>query len=404
VTIREIPTLWRYLGMLGLILALLLGGTWLTVKTTSDYLLCQSATDRAQNWATFLAANVRDLEQIAAGEKPSSASLAFLDITRKSGEVFRYVIFNGYGYSVLLSDRDQVTPVDLSDYSSVAARSIAEDRPIVDAKDGSAPAQPTYFAEAYVPVRLDDHPIAVIAAYVDLSQERGRFYQTFVLAALAPCLLTGLSFGIPAIGWYVRTKQKERADRRIQFLAHHDALTGLANRARFTERLDAVLAALPPTGGLAAVHFIDIDRFKEVNDSLGHDSGDYLLSTFDKRLQASVRIEDLVARFGGDEFVIVQSGISEKAEADAFARRIASNLSAPLTFKDQEVHHARHHRRRRRTHGRRHIHPPAQERRSRALQRQGGRPQLHPLLRAGDGRSDANAATTRKDHPRRRRQ
>jgi hypothetical protein len=63
--------------MLGLILSLLLGGTWLTVKATSDYLLYQNATDRAQNCANFLAANVHDLEQIAAGEKPSSASLAF---------------------------------------------------------------------------------------------------------------------------------------------------------------------------------------------------------------------------------------------------------------------------------------------------------------------------------------
>jgi diguanylate cyclase (GGDEF)-like protein len=75
-----------------------------------------------------------------------------------------------------------------------------------------------------------------------------------------------------------------------------------------------------------------------VNDSLGHDSGDFLLSAFGERLKASIRIEDLVARFGGDEFVIVQSSISDKAEADAFARRIASTLSVPLTFKDQEIH------------------------------------------------------------------
>jgi diguanylate cyclase (GGDEF)-like protein len=338
VTIRQIPIRLRYLGMLGLTLALLLGGTWLTVKTTSDYLLYQSATDRAQNWANVLATNVRDLEQIAAGEKPSSNSLAFFDTTRKTGEVFRYIIFNGYGYSVLLSDRDKITSVDLSDYSPRAARSIAEDRPIVDAKDGVAPEQPAYFAEAYVPVRLGDRPIAVIAAYVDLSQERGRFFHTFVVAALSLCLLTGLSFGIPAIGWYVRTRQKERADRRIQFLAHHDALTGLANRARLMERLDAVLAALPATGGMTAVHFIDVDRFKEVNDTLGHDSGDFLLTTFGQRLQASVRIEDLVARFGGDEFVIVQARIADKAEAEAFANRIASVLTAPLTFDDQEIH------------------------------------------------------------------
>jgi hypothetical protein len=186
VTLRNIPILWRYIGMLGLILSLLCGGTWLTVKTTSDYLLYQSATDRAENWANFLAANVRDLEQIAAGEKPSTASLAFFDTTRKSGEVFRYIIFNGYGYSVLLSDRDKVTPVDLSDHSLKAAASVAQNRPIVDANGGVAPL-PACFAEAYVPVRLGGRRIAVVAAYVDLSQERGRFYSAFPLAAVVLC-------------------------------------------------------------------------------------------------------------------------------------------------------------------------------------------------------------------------
>jgi hypothetical protein len=181
VTLRKSPTLWRYLGMLGLILGLLIGGTWLTVKTTSDYLLYQSATDRAQHWATFLAANVRELEQIAAGEKPSSASLAFFETTRKANEVFRYIVFNGYGYSVLSSDRDKITPIELSDHDLKAAASVAENRPIVDAKGGVAP-QPAYFAEAYVPVRIGGRPIAVVAAYVDLSQERGRFYRAFPLA------------------------------------------------------------------------------------------------------------------------------------------------------------------------------------------------------------------------------
>jgi diguanylate cyclase (GGDEF)-like protein len=104
------------------------------------------------------------------------------------------------------------------------------------------------------------------------------------------------------------------------------------------ERLDAVLATLPATGGMAAVHFIDIDRFKEVNDTLGHDSGDFLLTTIGQRLQASLRIEDLVARFGGDEFVIVQAAMTGKAEAETFANRVASLLTLPVTFKDQEIH------------------------------------------------------------------
>lgn len=80
---------WRFFSMLALVLGVLVSGTWLTAQMTSDYLLYQHATRTARDWAQFLAANVSDLEQIASGEAPSTASLAFLRSIRKSGEVFR---------------------------------------------------------------------------------------------------------------------------------------------------------------------------------------------------------------------------------------------------------------------------------------------------------------------------
>ena len=328
---------WRYVVTLIATLAALVGGTWITIRTTTDYLLYNNATRTAENWAQYLATNVRDFEQIAAGETPSSASMAFFEATRKSREVFRYTIFNRYGYSVLVSDRDKVTPVNLSDYSAAAARAIKEDRPIVDAKEGNEPDEPAYFAEAYVPVLVDGRPVAIVAAYVNQTAEHQSFHRTFLVAAAALCALTGFSFGLPAIAWFRRTKEKQQADRRIQFLAHHDVLTGLANRARIIERLEAALAVLSPTGGLIAVHFIDIDHFKKVNDTFGHDGGDFLLSAIGERLRAMVRIEDMVARLGDDEFVVVQTNIMDKAQAAGFAERIVAMLGAPIYFKEQEV-------------------------------------------------------------------
>ena len=333
----ENQSVWRYLGMLVLILAVLVGGTLLTVKTTTDHLLYQNATRAAQNWAQFLAANVSDLEQIASGETPSSASLTFFKGARKAGEVFRYTVFNRYGYSILTSDRDKITVVELSDYSAVAVSSIKDGRPIVDAKSGHPPEQPAYFAEAYIPVMADGHPVAIVAAYVDQTAEHDSFYHTFLVAAVTLCLLTGLSFGLPALAWYRRTKEKQQADRRIHFLAHHDTLTGLANRARLIERLDSALAALPSSGGQIALYFIDLDHFKDVNDSLGHDGGDFLLSTIAQRLSTLTRIEDMVARLGGDEFVAVQTGVTNNEQAEGFARRIASVLSEPMYFHEQEI-------------------------------------------------------------------
>jgi diguanylate cyclase (GGDEF)-like protein len=149
--------------------------------------------------------------------------------------------------------------------------------------------------------------------------------------------LTALSFGIPAIAWYRRTREKQQADRRIRYLAHHDALTGLTNRVRLGELLDKQLAILPTNGIGLALHFIDLDRFKEVNDSLGHDGGDFLLKTLAERLRAVTRAEDIVARLGGDEFVVVQTAVRNKQMAEDFARRLMAATVPPVNFQEQGI-------------------------------------------------------------------
>jgi diguanylate cyclase (GGDEF)-like protein len=325
------------IGWLVVVLAVLVGGTWTTVKVTTDHLLYQAATSTAHSWATFLAASITDLEQIADGEQPSAASLAFLQSIRKSGDVFRYEIFNREGYSQLISQRDKIAFVDVSEYSAAAAHAVTVRKPIVDVQDGTSADLPSLFAHAYVPVLVDSRPIAIVAAYVDLTEQRNHFYRTFLIAAASLCLLTSLAFLIPSIAWYRRTMEKQQADRRIRFLAHHDVLTGLANRAQLIEKLETALAALPGRGGCFAVHFIDVDRFKEVNDTLGHDGGDFLLRTIADRLRTIIRGDDFVARLGGDEFIVGQTGIDDKAQAESFARRLTSALIAPMKFGENQI-------------------------------------------------------------------
>ena len=324
-------------GALVVILAILTGGTWTAVRVTTDHLLYQDATTTARGWAKFLAASVIDLEQIAGGEQPSAASMAFFQSARKSGEVFRYEIFNREGYSQLVSDREKIAFVDVSEYSVEAARSVTAHKPIVNLEEGTSADRPMLFAHAYVPILVDGRPIAVVAAFMDLSEQRRDFHNTFLVAAALLCLLTSLAFLIPAIAWFRRTKEKQQADRRIRFLAHHDVLTGLANRAQLIERLENALAVLQIRAGCLAVHFIDLDRFKEVNDTLGHDGGDFLLKTIAERLRAIIRVDDFAARLGGDEFIVIQTGISEKAQAEAFAQRLMSAVTAPIKFRENEI-------------------------------------------------------------------
>jgi diguanylate cyclase (GGDEF)-like protein len=120
-------------------------------------------------------------------------------------------------------------------------------------------------------------------------------------------------------------------------LALHDSLTGLPNRVLLAERLGQSLAQSRRYGGAVAVLALDLDRFKGVNDTLGHGAGDRLLREVAARLQACVRETDTVARVGGDEFVLVQLGAEQPAAAEALCRRLRDTLSAPVVIEGKEV-------------------------------------------------------------------
>ena len=322
----------RGVAMLVTALCFLIVGIWIGTKVTTDYLLYKDATSTARNWAHLLAETVTDLEQIAAGEQPTRASMTLFEWAQKAGQVFRYEIYNREGYSQLVSDRG-VTQVNLSTFSADAVRALATNGPIVQVRSGTVAGEPKFYGLAYVPVIVDGHAVAIVAAFVDETEKHDVFYRTSLIAALSLCTGAALAFGLPALAWYRRTKEKQQADRRIRFLAHHDALTGLANRTELVQSLEAALAVLPLRHDGIALHFLDLDRFKRVNDSLGHDGGDFLLKTVAERLRAVVRAEDVVARLGGDEFVVLQIGVPDKAQAEDFARRIISAVTTPIELK-----------------------------------------------------------------------
>jgi diguanylate cyclase (GGDEF)-like protein len=335
-TLTKMPV-FRNIMLICAAFLLAIGGTLAAVKIATDYLLYQSAAANADSWARFLAKSVIDLEQIAAGELPSAASMSFFQWAQKSDQVFRYEIFNREGYSQLVADHNKITLLSLSEYSAAAARSGTAGQPVVEVVEGKTSELPSFFARAYVPVVVDQRAIAVVAAYVDQTVERDRVHNTFLVAAASLCLLMGLSISIPAVALYRRTREKQRGDRRIRFLAHHDVLTGLTNRASLIEKMNQTFVALPLCGGGFAAHFIDLDRFKEVNDSLGHDAGDHLLATVAERLRAVTRLDDVVARLGGDEFVVIQSHIDGKDAAEEFAHRLKSALAVPMRFNEHEI-------------------------------------------------------------------
>ncbi len=131
--------------------------------------------------------------------------------------------------------------------------------------------------------------------------------------------------------------EQRRYESRIRHLALHDGLTDLANRTLFRERLEQALAREQTRDEHVALLCIDLDRFKDINDTLGHPTGDQLLRLVAKRLQHSVREQDTVARVGGDEFAVVQDGVTGQQDAAALALRLLDTLSAPYDVDGHEV-------------------------------------------------------------------
>jgi diguanylate cyclase (GGDEF)-like protein/PAS domain S-box-containing protein len=131
--------------------------------------------------------------------------------------------------------------------------------------------------------------------------------------------------------------QLQRDAQRLEFLAHHDTLTGLPNRAMFAERAREAVAHARRHDKNAAILFLDLDGFKEINDSLGHDVGDGLLKVISARLRASVRGDDFVARIGGDEFCVLLQDIADPREAAQVAQKLVHELGKPYRVGDNQL-------------------------------------------------------------------
>ena len=123
---------------------------------------------------------------------------------------------------------------------------------------------------------------------------------------------------------------KKRAEQELRYLANYDTLTGLPNRALLSERLGRAIMRARRQGRRVAVLFLDLDRFKDINDSLGHAAGDRILKAAAARLLATVRAEDTVARLGGDEFTVVLEDLQDRDFAEQVARNLLKAFSVPL--------------------------------------------------------------------------
>jgi diguanylate cyclase (GGDEF)-like protein/PAS domain S-box-containing protein len=178
---------------------------------------------------------------------------------------------------------------------------------------------------------LYNHPSQ--ASHDELEMVDGRFIERHTVMLTAP---TGESLGRI---WFFRdiTEAKQLAARAIR-MAHFDVLTGLANRSVFVEALQRAVAKVKRGEKGFAVIYLDLDHFKDVNDTLGHAVGDALLGAVADRLEANTRESDTVARFGGDEFAVIVGDIAEPADAGILAEKLIEALGEPYSILGNEIY------------------------------------------------------------------
>jgi diguanylate cyclase (GGDEF)-like protein len=170
-----------------------------------------------------------------------------------------------------------------------------------------------------------------IGVLLFLASEQGVF--TADLVELLAKIAENISF---ALDNFDRADEKTRADERIEYLASHDSLTNLPNREMFNQLLHFAIQGARRYQRQFAVLFIDLDRFKIINDSLGHEAGDLLLAETAERLRRSLRSTDVVARLGGDEFVVILENTLERHDIEVIAHTLLTALSQPLQLSGHE--------------------------------------------------------------------
>jgi diguanylate cyclase (GGDEF)-like protein len=319
-------------GVTGLALA------WL-VKSTSAQLLRLDAEHVAHAWAQIAAGSIDELEPLLQGAPLSDATRRELLRHRQVQEVFRFRLFDREGRAVLVSD-------DLDRPSSSAPPRgtgntvghgdprvrdlVLGGQPLIELKAGQDATRPPVYSEACVPILRDGRVIGVAEVSVDQTERARRVQSAFgLVAAGAFGLLTVLSAAFGA--WWLRRARFERlAEERAHYLARHDVLSGLLNRNSFKEALDEAAWRHAGGGSGFAVLCVDLDHFKEVNDTQGHAAGDDMLRQVGDRLRAQVRTGDRVARLASDEFALLLAGAATPDAVTTLAERVIAALAEPF--------------------------------------------------------------------------
>jgi len=357
-----VPKLFRYASFVGLIVlvAVMMALSWFYKRLAFDALV---ETETRANvaltkafansiWPSY-AAFAGEAGRIPAVELPARDEIRRLDrdlkLLARGLDVVRVKVYDPNGLTVFSTDPRQIGENRRTDAGFVralggAAASKITFRDHFDAWEGEI-AERNIIA-THVPVRiLDAGPVeAVMEVYSDVTPlvEKFEYTQARIIAGVVGALSLLYAIMLWIGGRSDRILREQEAERianeeRVRYQAYHDPLTGLPNRASFAEHLEQAIHRSKRFGWSLGLMFLDLDRFKRVNDSLGHESGDELLRVVARRLQGCTREADMLFRMGGDEFTVLLENVKGPEEAAAIAVRMSQAVAEPVELKHHEL-------------------------------------------------------------------
>ncbi|MBT9487693.1 MAG: EAL domain-containing protein [Rubrivivax sp.] len=280
-----------------------------------------------------------DLQDLLAGQA-RPAALASLRQLRRVGDVFRFKLFRSDGVQLLVSDDLDRPDAEVLRPARRASlpHEVLRGEPLVELHESDGRGdRPLHYSQAFVPVKTEGRVLGAVEVHVDQTERhasvQAALWQNTLAVALGLSALAGLGLA------QLRSRQRaeRRAEDRVHYLARHDALSGALNRSSFGEALAQAVQRRGLGGGDFAVLCLDLDHFKDVNDSLGHAAGDEVLRQATQRLRDVLRNGDTVARLGGDEFAVLQQGVEGAEAVRRTAQRILDALSKPYRVGGQHA-------------------------------------------------------------------
>jgi diguanylate cyclase (GGDEF)-like protein len=313
----------------------------IAVPVVGGMVLCQSllmkmlredAQATSGAWVSMLIARNPDILTVFSDATPSVQTKHNLDEAIQVGDIYRFRIWDPGGNLVYKSERLTSAGAPIVFGEKRAASAAASGSIVNEVHEGGPPQNVRFFVESFIPVKKNGIVIGIFDVFLDQSDDKLLYQKSLFLTEGIIAILVIFAAGLPGYIVFSQMVALRTAKTEAQFHSEHDSLTGISNRNRLSNVAKGALALNRRNKSHIAALMIDLDRFKDINDTFGHAAGDEVLKAVGARLNSSIREEDSVARFGGDEFVVLQVGMAQPSGARFLADRLIEVLSEPYEF------------------------------------------------------------------------